>query len=91
MSLTKAEQTIQLAAWKDFPAQELWIKDDKYFWAYEKGDSCVYITCGTYTESSLTHNETEVVNTSEPDVLVDKLIIEKIAEGWKCFSSELFG
>ena len=91
MSLTKAEQTIQLAAWKDFPAQEIWIKDDKYFWAYEKSDSCVYITCGTYTESGLTHKKTEVFKTDDVDMFIDKLIIEKIADKWKCFSSELFG
>jgi len=90
MPLTKTEQTIQLAAWKQFPAQELWIKDDKYFWAYQKGDSSVHFTSGTCTESGLTR-KTEVVSTTEPDILVDKLIMEKIAEGWKCFSSELFG
>lgn len=90
MPLTKAEQTIQLGASKgQFPAQELWIKDDKYFWAYDKGDSYVSITSGTYTNSGLTH-KTEVFKTTDVDGVVDKLIIEKIADKWTCFSSQLF-
>ena len=90
MSLTKAEQTIQLAASKNqFSAQELWIKDDKYFWAYDKGDSSVSITSGTYTESGLTHN-TEVFKTTDVDGVVDKLIIQRISDNWKCFASQLF-
>jgi len=89
MSLTKAEQTIQLTAWKQFPAQELWIKDDKYFWAYEKRQESVYITEGVYTESGL-NNRTQLYKPDNVDIFIDNLIIEKIAGGWKCFSSQLF-
>jgi hypothetical protein len=89
MSLTKAEQTIQHAAWKQFPAQELWIKDDKYFWSYEKRDGGVSITEGVYKDGDI-DNRTLLYKTDNVDTFVHNQIIEKISDGWKCFASQLF-
>lgn len=89
MSLTKAEQTIQHAAWKQFPAQELWIKDDKYFWSYEKRDESVCITEGVYNDGDI-DSRTLLYKADNVDTFVDNLIMDKISDGWKCFASQLF-
>jgi hypothetical protein len=91
MSITKIKQLIKNNAWQNFPAQELWIREnDLTFWAFEKTKESVIVTDGMYTnDKGLTFTTTSHPS-QEIETFVDNLIVKKLNEGYTCFASELF-
>jgi hypothetical protein len=90
MSPEKIMKIIQDAAWKDFPAQELWFREnDLHFWAYEKGHNNVLLTEGKYTDTGLIFTITENY-TQDVENFVNNEINIKTEEGYICFASQFF-
>lgn len=83
----EAKRNIQKAAWKLFPAQELWIDKKNNFWAYEKKENEVVVTSGKYIDKIEYSTYTE--KTDNVDELVDSLTENKTKEGYECFAIEL--
>lgn len=84
MVLTKAEKYIQSRANIDFPSQELWIKDNMYFWSFDK-EKMVMVQ-GIYERGNIVFctelYETDTELISEMD--------RNRQDGYKCFASLLF-
>ena len=91
MSITKIKQLIKNNAWQNFPAQELWIREnDLTFWAFEKTNESVIVTDGIYTnDKGLTFITTNYPS-QEIETFVDNLVLKKSNEGYTCFASQLF-
>lgn len=93
--LTQAEQYIQSKAWKDFPAQELWIKNDKYFKAYELkrllyGDYLLSETEGTYEDGKIVYQSSSKMEKIGNENRYLELLCRRIGrEGYHCFASQL--
>lgn len=83
-----AKKTIQKAAWRLFPAQELWIDKENNFWAYETKDKEVITTSGKYTDNKINYS-TSTQTTDDVDELVEFLTTEKTEQGYECFAIEL--
>jgi hypothetical protein len=88
--LTKVKKIIQDAAWKKFPAQELWFREaDLRFWAYEKREDSICITEGNYANDELVYATMEYP-TSNVEEFVDDAVVLKEKDGYTCFASQLF-
>lgn len=79
------KKLIQKIAGNSFPADELWINDNK-FWAYELERRKVILTEGNVREGHVTFTS-EVIHTIEPEEMIESLIIQKKSEGFLCFAS----
>lgn len=90
--MTLTENYIQSQAWTKFPARELWIKDDKQFWAYDYNidDNTVTFTSGEYDIGNFVYNTTVIKFYGNIDMYIDSRCDSKDKAGYKCFASQLF-
>lgn len=71
--------------WDKFKAQELWFRDNDYcFWAYEIENNKIFSTKGYFKNNVIYYSIIEYDNND-----IDKLIQEKLDEGYYCFATEL--
>ena len=82
-NMKDAKKYIQKKACKNFPAQELWIRDDYSFWAYDKQDNRIFSTTGQYSNGDIIYNTVCVQD------LIGDLIDQKMQEGFKCFAMQI--
>lgn len=86
--LAKAKKVIQKNAWDYFPAQEIWIRPDLHFWAFDKVENSpenMYVfTCGIYSENKVIYKTEEKVCEN-----IEEIIEQKSGEGFECFAAEI--
>jgi hypothetical protein len=84
----EAKKYIQSVAWNRFPAQELWIRQDNSFWAFDIEDDHVVFTEGIYRDGDILFH-----STSQPaedgEALVDSFVEQKRQEGFECFAIQM--
>ncbi len=76
-------------AWEKFPAQELWVKEEK-FWAFEnKEDSDkIYLTSG-YLQDKEIKFETTFLTVSNKKRFITQLCDSKRKEGYECIAIQM--
>jgi len=84
----EAKKYIQNAAWTRFPAQELWIRPDNHFWAFDINDDEVSFTEGEFTNGDIIFHTT-VHPTTNGELYVEPFVEVKRSNGYECFAIQL--
>jgi len=84
----QAKKYIQQAAWDRFPANELWIRPDDRFWAFDIESNVVTCTDGLYKDNDIIFQKS-IHRSENPEQLVETLIEKKRSEGYVCFAIQL--
>lgn len=82
--LTRTEAYIQRLANVEFPAEELWIKNDSYFWAYAFSNGAIISTTGKYE-----NGEFEKRSESLPYTRFYEILAQRENEGYHCFAIQI--
>jgi len=79
------KEYLKNTVWDNFKVQELWFRDnDYYFWGYEIKENKIFSTKGYFKNDVIYYSTIEYENNN-----IDRLIEEKLNEGYYCFASEL--
>lgn len=81
----EAKKYIQEVAWDRFPAQELWIRSDNTFWAFDINDNEITFTDGTYQDNNIVFYTT-IFPTNNGEEIIDSFISDKRSDGYECFA-----
>ena len=84
----EAKNFLKQVAWDRFPAQELWIRPDNYFWAFNIEDDHITFTEGSYQGGDIVFNSV-VHRTREGEDYVEPLAQIKRIEGYECFAMQM--
>jgi hypothetical protein len=89
----EAKRYIQAAAWNRFPAQELWIRADNHFWAFDiEGvalDQRVTFTEGVFEVGDIVFNSVVHFPPGDAEVYVEEFCERKRGEGFECFAIQM--
>ena len=82
-------ELLKECAWEKFPAQELWVKKEK-FWAFEnKEDSDkVYLTSG-YIQDEEIKFDTIFITVSNKNRFITQMCESKRKEGYECIAIQM--
>ena len=85
----EAKSYIQDAALHRFSAQELWIRPDNHFWAFDIQDNRVVFIWGVYEDCDINF-ETETCYTTQGGESFMEIFVEQIIEnGYECFAIQI--
>ena len=89
----KLKKEIQKMANVHFPAEELWFKEPKTFWAFELQENIIYTTYGECMFDKIFYTTYKVENTNETLTFLsdikDEMISENTKKGYECFGIQI--
>ena len=93
LELLNLRKEIQKLANVEFPAEELWFKEPKMFWAFEIQGSNLYTTYGECIFDKICYTTYKVENPTDSPTFLnnikDLMITENLHKGYECFGIQI--